>query len=127
MIRWGSRMACAQKERSGSIWPTSSPCRDLNHCRSWSTKATSAMGALQIEDASSVRLSKAASGRGSRTPMRCRRSDRWAASTARGNPVIKSPFQRKTSEHPRPMDRGMSADQDGKRSAWEGDNRDTCT
>ena len=40
----GFRIAWAQKETSRGVSETSRPRRDLNHCRSASTKVTSAIG-----------------------------------------------------------------------------------
>src|SRR4051794_2479335 len=58
--------ACAQNDTSRDVSRVSVPSRDLNHCRSWSTKVIVEIGVPQIRDASSVRSSNACSGAESR-------------------------------------------------------------
>lgn len=40
---------------------------------------------------------------------------------------MKNPARRKAPENPPHTDRGLNAHQDGKRSAWDVEDRDTCT
>src|SRR5215472_1169352 len=69
-------MAVAQKATSRGVSETESPNFDLNHCRSSSTSEISAIGVLQMKDASKTRSSKACSGSVSRIAYFCRAATR---------------------------------------------------
>src|SRR5215472_16161027 len=69
-------MAVAQKATSRGVSETDSPNFDLNHCRSSSTSEISAIGVLQMNDASKTRSSKACSGSVSRIAYLCRAATR---------------------------------------------------
>src|SRR5690348_422530 len=59
-------MATAQNAMSRGVSDIVTPIFDLNHCRSSSTSEISAIGVLQMNDASKVRSSNACSGSVSR-------------------------------------------------------------
>ena len=58
-------IVCAQKGMLRAVSVALVPNRDLNHCRSSSSRVMSAIGVPQICDARSVRSSNACSGSGS--------------------------------------------------------------
>src|SRR5260370_20191991 len=62
----GCKIAVEQKAISREVSEASMPTRDLNHWRSSSTREISAMGVLQINEASRVRAAKDCYGADSR-------------------------------------------------------------